>query len=216
MDQQDSEEERYARRCIVFHDKLRGLAMSMRARIPDAQVALLGRMVMRAFSGITTINIYFMKVYRYLIIAMMVAMVYEVFARYAADSPTVWSYELTGMLVGPLWLFAAGYTMVRNENIRLDMLYGRFPLRVQGAVDMVTWLLFFLFVGSVMYYGWDAFYSSYESQAHSGSLWRPIQWPWKLTVPIASGLLLLQGIVVYAGAIYKTIVGRQPPWLPSG
>jgi TRAP-type mannitol/chloroaromatic compound transport system permease small subunit len=81
---------------------------------------------------------------------------------------------------------------------------------------MVTWLLFFLFVGAVMYYGWDAFYSSYQSQAHSGSLWRPILWPWKLTVPIASGLLLLQGIVIYAGAVYKAIAGRQPSWLQSG
>ena len=172
--------------------------------------------MIRVFSGITSVNVYFMKAYRFLIIVMMVGMVYEVFARYAFDSPTVWSYEFTGMLVGPLWLFAAGYTMVHNEHIRLDLVYNRFPLRVQGGIDMFTWLLFFFFIGSVMYYGWDSFYSSYTTQAHSSSLWGPILWPWKLTVPVACGLLLLQGIVVYTGAIYKTFTGRKPPWLPNG
>jgi len=176
----------------------------------------LGHLVLRIFSGITRVNLGFMRVYGFLIIVMMVTMVYEVFARYIFDSPTIWSYELTGMLVGPLWLFAASYTMVHNDHIRLDLLYGRLPLRVQGGIDMITWLLFFFFIGAVTYYGWNAFYFSFTEHQHSSSLWGPIQWPWKLTVPVACGLLLLQGIVVYAGAVYKTFTGRKPTWLQSG
>jgi len=190
--------------------------MWIKAKISNINAERLGYLITRIFSAITRINIYFMKVYRYLILIMMIGMVYEVFARYAFDSPTVWSYEFTGMLVGPLWLFAASYTMVHNEHIRLDLLYGRLPLRVQGSIDMITWLLFFFFIGAVTYYGWDSFYSSYVSQAHSSSLWRPILWPWKLTVPVSCALLLMQGIVVYAGAVYKTFSGRQPTWLQSG
>ena len=80
---------------------------------------------------------------------------------------------------------------------------------------MVTWLFFFLFIGAVTYYGWDSFYMSYVRQAHSHSAWGPPLWPWRLTVPIACGLLLLQGVVVYAGHLYKTITGREAPWLQN-
>ena len=161
------------------------------------------------FRGITAINVNFMKGYRLLILVMMLCMLYEVFARYVFNAPTIWSYELTGMLVGPLWMFSAGYSMVRNEHIRLDLVYNRLSPRKQGIIDSITWLLFFFYIGSVMYYGWDAFCFALAKQSRSDSLWAPLLWPWRLTVPVACGLLLLQGIVVYANCLYKAITGRQ-------
>lgn len=165
--------------------------------------------VRQVFHGITAINVFVMKGSRFIVLAMMSFMLYEVVARYAFNAPTSWSYELTGMLMGALFLFAAAYCMVTNEHICLDLVYKRLSLRKQGIIDMITWMFFWFYIGTVLYYGWGAFRFSFTTMATSKSLWAPILWPWKMTIPIGCALLLLQGIVRYGQAIHKAITGRE-------
>jgi len=171
------------------------------------------RVVMRAvrivFHGITAINVYFMKGYRFVILAMMSFMLYEVVARYAFNVPTAWSYELTGMLFGVLWLFGAGYSLTRDEHIRLELLYKRLSTRKQGILDMVTWVFFWFYIGVIAYYGWQSFWFSFTVMERSRTYWGPLLWPWRLTVPIGCALLLLQGIVRYGHAVHKAVTGRE-------
>lgn len=150
-----------------------------------------------------------MKGYRFLLLAIMSFMLYEVVARYVFNAPTIWSYELTGMLFGALWLFSASYSMVRGEHIRLSLFYNRLSARRQGIVDMITWMFFWFYISALMYYGWQAFYLSFTTQARSVTLWGPFLWPWKMAVPLGCALLLLQGIVKYVHAVHKAITGRE-------
>jgi len=156
---------------------------------------------------ISAVNTYLMKGYRFLVLAMMLSMIYEVISRYAFNSPTIWAYEFTGMLVGPFLIFSACWSMVKVEHVRLGIFYDRLTPRVQGIIDMITWTLFWFYVGLVLYYGWNAFLFSFSNKSVSKSLWAPLLWPWKLTVPVGCAFLLLQGVAVYANAIVKAITG---------
>lgn len=152
---------------------------------------------------------YFMKGYRFLILAMMSFMLYEVVARYAFGAPTIWSYELTGMLFGALFVFSASYTMAYGEHIRLDLLYNCLSPRKQGILDMITWTFFWFYVGLIVYHGWQSFWVSFTMLEKSSTYWGPLLWPWKMAVPMGGALLLLQGIVKYGHAVHKAITGRE-------
>lgn len=150
-----------------------------------------------------------MKGYRFLILAMVCFMVYEVVARYVFDAPTIWSWELTGMVFAAFYLFSAVYSMARDEHVRLDLLYNRLSLRKQGIIDMITWMFFWLYIGVLLYYGWQSFWFSFSMMEKSRTFWGPILWPWKMVVPLVCTLLLLQGIVKYGHAVHKAITGRE-------
>lgn len=136
-------------------------------------------------------------------------MLYEVISRYIFKSPTIWSYELTGMLMGPYWILCSVHTMVEKQHIRLELLYRHLSPRTQAITDAITWGFFWFYIGVVLYYGWGEFVHAFTEGTRSRSFWGPPMWPWRLLVPVGCGLLLLQGIVRYGGIIYKAVTGRE-------
>ena len=68
---------------------------------------------------------------------MIVALIYEVFARYVFHRPTIWSYEITYMIYGTHFLLGAAYTLRVKGHIRIDLLYMRFPLRGRALVCLL-------------------------------------------------------------------------------
>src|SRR5690554_3412466 len=52
--------------------------------------------------------------------------------------------ELQWYLFGAIFLLTAGYTYLRNEHVRVDVLAARFPPRVQAIIEIFGILLFLL------------------------------------------------------------------------
>ena len=103
--------------------------------------------------------------------------------------------EIQWYLFSAIFLFLAGYTLLRNEHVRIDVLAGRFSKRVQTWIDILG-TLFFLFPMAVLFawYGWPIFVDTYvhhEISTNAGGL---IIWPARLLVPIGFVLLILQGV----------------------
>jgi TRAP-type mannitol/chloroaromatic compound transport system permease small subunit len=103
--------------------------------------------------------------------------------------------EIQWYLFSAIFLFLAGYTLLRNEHVRIDVLAGRFSKRVQTWIDILG-TLFFLFPMAALFawYGWPIFVDTYvhhEISTNAGGL---IIWPARLLVPIGFVLLILQGI----------------------
>ena len=48
------------------------------------------------------------------------AVAYEVIARYVFHAPTVWSYDVTYMLYGALFMLGAAYALHKGAHIRTD------------------------------------------------------------------------------------------------
>lgn len=103
--------------------------------------------------------------------------------------------EAQWQLFGVIFMFCAGYTLLRNEHIRIDIVSSRFPKTVRNWIELLGHLLFLMpFVLLMMYDGWPFFLASWrigEQSLNAGGL---PQWPAKFLVPAGFFLLFVQGI----------------------
>jgi TRAP-type mannitol/chloroaromatic compound transport system permease small subunit len=111
-----------------------------------------------------------------------------------STSSNAW-LELQWYLFSAVFLLCAGYTLLRNEHIRIDVVIGRFSRRTQAWID-VFGFIFFLFPMSIliMVLAWPMFMDSYTIGEMSNNAGGLIRWPAKLLVPVGFLLLTLQGV----------------------
>jgi TRAP-type mannitol/chloroaromatic compound transport system permease small subunit len=161
---------------------------------------------------IDTVNSWTGRAVAWLIIPMVASLVYEVGSRYLFDAPTVWAYDMTFMLYGTFFMLGAAYTLSNKGHIRTDSFYGGWSVRRQGWVDTICYLVFFfppLIAFQVV--TWDYFVRSYElSERIMTSPWMPIVYPFKGVMPLATALLLLQGVSEFLKSIHAALKGE---WL---
>jgi len=136
---------------------------------------------------------------------------WEVFARYLFHAPTNWSYELTYMLYGTIFMLGAAYALHKGAHIRTDFFFEKWSIRTKGVIDSVAYLAFF-FPGIFVFMlvsgaeGWYAFTIGEESEQ---TPWRPILWPFKMVVPLACLLLLIQGVSETIKSVWAASTGIE-------
>jgi TRAP-type mannitol/chloroaromatic compound transport system permease small subunit len=142
-------------------------------------------------------------------VPLVLAVAYEVVARYAFNAPTSWSYDVTYMLYGTIFMLGAAYALHKGAHIRTDFFYGNWSDRTRGIVDSVSYVVFF-FPSIVMLLGasWsEAWYAYTISETSEQSIWRPLLWPFKAVVPLTCVLLLLQGVSELVKSFYAARTG---------
>ena len=124
------------------------------------------------------------------------AIAYDVLNRYILGKATDWGYDVGWMLFGVSFMIGAAYTLQERKHVRVDLLYERFSLRTQAAMDFVFWIVFILpMCVFLTIYGIDYFIRSLEILERSSySPWRPYIFPLKTIIPITFVLLGLQAI----------------------
>ncbi len=102
--------------------------------------------------------------------------------------------EIQWYMFSVIFLFGAGYVLLRNEHVRIDIIQGRLSARTQNWID-VFGLVFFLFPMTfvIMYFSWPLFMDSFTRNEVSTNAGGLIIWPARLMVPIGFFLLILQG-----------------------
>ena len=85
-----------------------------------------------------------------MIALLVAAMFYEVVARYAFHAPTVWSYDISYMLNGTIFLLGAGLAMSKNLHVRIDFLSSHLPVRIQHGLNLVFHVAFILPIFGVL------------------------------------------------------------------
>ena len=91
----------------------------------------------------------------------------------------------------------------------------RLAPRVRAVLDVLTSSLFFLFVITLLYYGGTIAWESVDSMETSYSAWNPPVWPFKIAIPVAALLLLLQGIAKLVEDIAIAVGAIEPPAVAS-
>ena len=152
----------------------------------------------------------------WLVVPMVLSLTYEVFARYVFNAPTEWAYDMTFMLYGTYFMLGAAYTLQRKGHVRTDSLYADWSARRQAVTDLACYLLLFLpFVAVFVFVGWGYFWKAYTThETFVSSSWQPITWPFKLSMPVAGVLLLVQGFSECLKCIHAIRVGEwadRPP-----
>lgn len=126
--------------------------------------------------------------------------------------------ELQWYLFGAAWLLAAAYTLKQNEHIRIDIVYGLWPRRVQHWIDILGHIFFLMpFVLLMIYYFVPYFMVSFNNGEHSPNSGGLLIWPAKLALLAGFLLLGLQGIseIVKKIAIMNGLIEDPNPFVTS-
>lgn len=103
--------------------------------------------------------------------------------------------EIQWYLFAAVFLLAAGYTLMRQEHVKIDVVLGRFSKRTQVMVEIFGILVFlFPFVIAVVTLVWPLVTKAYISGEMSGNAGGLIRWPVFALVPAGFVLLGLQGV----------------------
>jgi TRAP-type mannitol/chloroaromatic compound transport system permease small subunit len=146
--------------------------------------------------AIEGLNIWVGRAFGWCILILTLSVSYEVFVRYALNSPTVWAFDMMVQMYGALFLMAGPYALAQDSHVRGDVLYRLFPVRWQARLDFLLYLLFF-FPGilALFWYGWEIASDSWRYKEVSWNSPARIQiYFFKTLIPLAGALLLLQGV----------------------
>lgn len=132
-----------------------------------------------------------------LIIVIMLLTTWEVVSRYAFNRPTSWAWIINRQLFAVFALVGGAFTMAHGMHIRIEMLYDRFPQRVQFAVRCLSLICLLGFLGVLVWkgalLGWDSFV---RREVATGVFSMPL-YPVKLFIPVAALLFILEGLVCF-------------------
>ena len=103
--------------------------------------------------------------------------------------------EIQWYLFAAVFLLAAGYTLLRDEHVRIDVVSGRLSRRGRAWIDVVGLVAFLLpFAGLVVWLSLPLFTQAWTSGEMSSSAGGLVRWPVYLLLPAGFALLALQGV----------------------
>ena len=152
------------------------------------------------------------KVFAWLIGILTLVVSIEVFKRYILNAPTAWIFDLDAMLYGTLFMMCGAYALAQDGHVRGDFLYSNMKPRTQAWLDLVLYFLFF-FPGiiALIYAGWGFAGDSWRINEHSNvTADGPPVWQFKMVIPIAGFLVILQGLAEVVRCVMCLRTGHWP------
>jgi TRAP-type mannitol/chloroaromatic compound transport system permease small subunit len=165
--------------------------------------------VLHAIDGIST---WVGKAAAWLIMILMTVVCVEVFKRYIMNAPTAWIFDLDNMLYGSLFMLCGAYTLAQNAHVRGDFLYSSMRPRTQAALDLLLYLVFFIpGIAALVFAGYYYAADSWRIAEHSNVTANgPPVYHFKSIIPIAGGLVMLQGVAEIMRAMVCLKTGEWP------
>jgi TRAP-type mannitol/chloroaromatic compound transport system permease small subunit len=132
----------------------------------------------------------------WLMLGMVLVVFSDVIFRYLFSRTWVFVQELEWYLFAVIYLVAAGYTLLYDEHVRVDIFYSKFPPRRKAWFDFVLLLVFFFpSCLLVVYTTWPFFWNSVkvlEGSPDPGGI--PARWALKGVIIVAFVVLMIQGL----------------------
>jgi TRAP-type mannitol/chloroaromatic compound transport system permease small subunit len=132
----------------------------------------------------------------WLMLLMVLVVFGDVILRYALKTTSVFTQELEWYLFGTVYLLAAGYTLLHDEHVRVDIVYSKLSPRRKAWFDFVLFFVFFFpscFLVAIT--AWPFVRNSWavwEGSSDPGGI--PARWALKSVIIIAFVILIVQGI----------------------
>jgi TRAP-type mannitol/chloroaromatic compound transport system permease small subunit len=135
------------------------------------------------------------KAFAWLIVALTLVVSVEVFKRYILNAPTAWIFDFNNMLYGTLFMMCGAYALALGAHVRADFIYTYLRPRVQAALDLTLYLLFFLpGIVALIYAGYGYALESWLIGEHSTvTAEGPPVYHFKTVIPVAGTLVMIQG-----------------------
>jgi TRAP-type C4-dicarboxylate transport system permease small subunit len=126
------------------------------------------------------------------IFVLVILVVNDVVMRYAFNRPTSWGLEISEYLMLYFAFIGFAYTLLVDRHVRVDLLLGNLPQRVQTGLRVFESLAGLFFCVLLTWKTAEATYSAYTQHWVSFTHLAITIWPVYIIMPIGSALFGLQ------------------------
>ena len=138
----------------------------------------------------------------FLAVPLCLIVVFEVCLR-IISSPTIWSFELGLLFFGTHYLLLAAFRLKHKSHAVIDIFTVKASRKTNKILQLICYaLLFFPFVIGLFYTSVPYALTAWACMETSWSLWGQPLYIVKSVLPVASFLLILQGIAEVIKIIY--------------
>ena len=135
----------------------------------------------------------------------------DVVMRYLFNTSFVFTQELEWHLFGFIFLIGAGYTLLHDGHVRVDIIYQRLGPKGRAWINLIG-VIFFLIPGCIMVIitSWKFMYNSWsimEGSPDPGGI--PFRFLLKGTITVGFVLITLQGLSLGIHSLMQ-LLGREP------
>jgi len=135
------------------------------------------------------------KLTYWLILAAVLISTGNAIVRYAFNKSSNAWLEIQWYLFSFVFLFCAGYTLLQNQHVRIDVISSNLSARGRAWIDILGTIFFLMPMAiTIMWLSWPVFLDAYRSQEVSTNAGGLLVWPGRLMLPIGFFLLILQGL----------------------
>ncbi len=112
-------------------------------------------------------------------------------------TPSLWTLEVAQFTMVAYYLLGGGYSLLKGDHVRMDLLYSRWSKRQQAMIDSITILFVMFFMGVLLYGGISSTQYALQYGEESRSIWGPKMAPIKIIMDVGIFLALLQTISIF-------------------
>ncbi|WP_300461995.1 TRAP transporter small permease subunit [Desulfobacula sp.] len=170
-----------------------------------------GSCLAKIIKTIDTLNEWIGKGVSWVVILLVAVVFVDVVMRYAFNTSFVFTQELEWHLFGFIFLMGAGYTLLYDQHVRVDVVYQRLSEKAQAWVNVLG-CIFFLFPGAVLIiyvstvFTWESL-KFMEGSPDPGGI--PLRFILKGCIPLGFVFFFLQGISMFVRNL-NIILGHRP------
>ncbi|WP_120636152.1 TRAP transporter small permease subunit [Ruegeria sp. EL01] len=108
--------------------------------------------------------------------------------------PSLWTLEVAQFAMVAYYILGGPYSIQMGSNVRMDLLYSEWSDRRRAWTDAITVFFLIVYLGVMIYGGYDSLSYSLQYGERSPTAWRPYLWPIKVIMVFGLFLMLLQAI----------------------
>jgi len=163
------------------------------------------------FRAVDLASIWAGKAVAWLLIVLILALTFDTFMRYLFDKPTVWAFDVSYLVGGTIMLMGMAWVTTRREQVRVDVLYAKYPPKVKLVVDAVLNIFLFIPLYSMLLQRAipRAMYAFTNKEFSEVGFWRPLLWPYRWMLVAALLLWVLAAIVWIVRDLHKLKTGED-------
>lgn len=115
----------------------------------------------------------------------------------AGGAPQIWTDEMGQFLLVGYFMLGGAYSLQLGSAVRMDVFYSMWGDRTKAAVDAVTILALFFYLGVLLWGGVESTQYALEFDERRRGLWQPPMAPIKIVMVAGIVLMILQCSAIF-------------------